>query len=468
MEREPQADREPADGCALTPLLVIGDALLDRDICGAVRGRCPDAQAAVLTEERRLQRPGGAALAAALARAGGRHVTLLTALAADAAGAELRALLRERGVEVIDLGLSGPTPEKIRLRSGDRSLLRLDRGAAPGAVGPLTSEGRAVIAWASAILVSDYGRGMAAAHDVRAALSAVVDRPIVWDPHPRGARPVKGVTLATPNESEVAALERGSSTVDRGRRLLRSWGAQNVCVTCGSAGAVLCGRSLPLQLVETVPRIGDACGAGDAFSAAAAGALADGADVLEAVRLAVERASELVGGLGAATWTVPARRPVQPGPPAQDAHTLARRVRDDGGVVVATGGCFDLLHTGHLQTLARARALGDCLIVCLNSDASVRRLKGPARPLQRESDRVALLRALQCVDAVAVFDEDTPVRLLQELRPHIWAKGGDYVAAQLPERLALERWGGRVQTLPYLDGHSTTRLLEEVACRGAG
>jgi len=144
---------------------------------------------------------------------------------------------------------------------------------------------------------------------------------------------------------------------------------------------------------------------------------------------------------------------------------LAAAVRGRGGTVVATGGCFDLLHAGHVQALEAARALGDCLVVCLNSDASVRRLKGPDRPLVGVRERTAVLRALRCVDAVAVFEEDDPRALLAQLRPHIWAKGGDYASAELPEAATLARWGGRAVVVPYAPGRSTTRLIEAAAAR---
>ena len=134
--------------------------------------------------------------------------------------------------------------------------------------------------------------------------------------------------------------------------------------------------------------------------------------------------------------------------------------------MVATGGCFDLLHSGHVSMLQAARELGDCLIVCLNSDASVRRLKGEDRPLVPEDDRAAVLGALGCVDAVVVFEEDTPAALLERLRPDLFAKGGDYTADELPEAAVVERWGGDVVILPYVAGRSTTRLIEEVAYRG--
>ncbi|MGW2714984.1 adenylyltransferase/cytidyltransferase family protein, partial [Streptomyces sp. NPDC001356] len=146
-----------------------------------------------------------------------------------------------------------------------------------------------------------------------------------------------------------------------------------------------------------------------------------------------------------------------------DAVRTAARVRAAGGTVVAAGGCFDLLHAGHVALLQAARRAGDCLVVCVNSDDSVRRRKGDSRPLVPAPDRVRVLRALECVDAVAVFDEDTPERVLSELRPHIWAKGGDYARTRLPEQPLVESWGGQVLLLPYLDGRSTSGLARRAA-----
>jgi len=140
-------------------------------------------------------------------------------------------------------------------------------------------------------------------------------------------------------------------------------------------------------------------------------------------------------------------------------------VRDRGGTVVATGGCFDLLHAGHVRMLQAARALGDCLVVLLNSDASVARLKGPERPLVGQEDRAAVLQALECVDAVLVFEEDDPRAALETIRPDLWAKGGDYAVADLPEAQTLATWGGRAVIVPYVAGRSTTRLIEEVVAR---
>jgi rfaE bifunctional protein nucleotidyltransferase chain/domain len=140
-------------------------------------------------------------------------------------------------------------------------------------------------------------------------------------------------------------------------------------------------------------------------------------------------------------------------------------VRSAGGTVVATGGCFDLLHAGHLLLLESARALGDALVVCLNDDASVRRLKGAGRPIVAARERAELLSALRCVDAVVVFGEDDPCAALEQLRPDVWVKGGDYGVAELPEAAVVRRWGGEVVLMPYLDGRSTTQLLEEASLR---
>jgi rfaE bifunctional protein nucleotidyltransferase chain/domain len=206
---------------------------------------------------------------------------------------------------------------------------------------------------------------------------------------------------------------------------------------------------------------GDACGAGDRFAASAAAALADGAVTLEAVQTAVLAAARFVGDGGAAAFAggVPAASAPEPDPVA--------RARATGGTVVATGGCFDLLHAGHVATLEAARALGDVLVVCLNSDDSVRRLKGDSRPLVPQGDRARVLAALEPVDAVVVFEEDTPAEVLRRLRPDVWVKGGDYAGAELPEAAILREWGGVSVVLPYLDGRSTTQLVTTAAARTA-
>ena len=532
------------------PLVVVGDALLDRDLDGQAERLAPDAPVPVVDDPAERRRPGGAALAATLAATlDGRAVVLVTALAGDEAGGALGGLLEAAGVEVVDLGLAGPTPEKIRVRAQGHSLLRLDRASRPGRVGPLDRAGRRALAGAGAVLVADYGRGVAAEPGLRAALADLPSRrPLVWDPHPRGPAPVPGARLATPNRAEAAGFvpevpgDGLAAVTARARRLAERWMAAGVAVTLGPGGALLAeGAGAPLVVPAPAATTGDPCGAGDRFSATAAGLLGDGALPSEAVAGAVAAATAFVTAGGAATVrlspTTPATarqafgtlapgtpvsstpvsgtpgtpepHPPLPGPPVGERSPRARggapvvhspladppladppptdppltdpplaggspmeralglvgAVRAMGGTVVATGGCFDLLHAGHVATLRAARALGDCLVVCLNSDDSVRQLKGPERPLVPEADRIAVLEALGCVDVVVPFDEWTPEGVLRRLRPDVFAKGGDYALRDLPEAALLGTWGGQAVVLPYLEGRSTTRLMKEVVRR---
>ncbi|PYC68462.1 D-beta-D-heptose 1-phosphate adenosyltransferase [Micromonospora arborensis] len=477
------------------PVVVLGDTLLDRDVEGVVNRLCPDSPVPVLDETAASDRPGGAGLAAVFAAAQGAEVVLVTALADDAGGARLGVLLAAAGVQVYPLALPGATPEKIRLRARGRVLLRHDRGGPSGEPGQPSDEVLRVIRSASAVLVSDYGRGMARQPALRDALAAT-RAPVVWDPHPRGPAAIPGVHLATPNESEVRELVPalpGASrlaTASRGAQgLRRRWRAGAVAVTLGGDGALLChAGSTPLVVPTPGSAEGDTCGAGDRFAAAASLALAQGALVSEAVQAAVAEASAYVAGGGvAAALPLSARseslvRAPQSrtkgsrmsagviGPGGERVGvaavaTLLGEVRAAGGTVVATGGCFDLVHAGHVATLQAARQLGDCLIVCVNSDASVAGLKGPDRPVLSEGDRSRLLAAMSCVDAVLIFDEPTPEAVLSWVRPDIWVKGGDYATgggdttATLPEAEVLRRWGGNTVVVPYLDGRSTTDMI---------
>lgn len=456
--------RVPAEG----PLVVVGDALLDRDIDGRVSRLVPDAPAPVVEDTTTRARPGGAGLTALLTAGRGREVVLLAPLGErDPASRELRALLDGR-VRVVPLPSTGTPTEKIRIRTRGRTLLRLDRGG--GGCGEPGPEAVAAIRDAAAILVADYGGGTTAQPRLRALLAERAARvPVLWDPHPRGADPVPGTLLATPNLGEAlsAAGMRANepdAVTRAARRLLDLWPVAGVCVTLGSEGALLAfdGGS---PLIVPAPQVSaaDTCGAGDAFAAALAQALCAGETPSGAVERAVARAADFVraGGAAALPDSAAAASLEIPDLGAQSPTTLEkiRAARARGARIVATGGCFDVLHAGHLSCLRAARSLGDFLVVCLNSDESVRRLKGPGRPVNSAADRAALLAALDCVDAVAIFGEDDPSALLDRLRPDLWVKGGDYSGRELPEAALVESWGGRVATVPYLDGHSSTATL---------
>ncbi|SFC69450.1 D-glycero-beta-D-manno-heptose 1-phosphate adenylyltransferase [Streptomyces aidingensis] len=472
------------------PIVVVGDTLLDQDVHGDTSRLAPDAPVPVVDVAEERARPGGAGLAAALAALAvrdGREVVLVTALGDDQASETVRAVMPP-GVRLVEIPLRGTLPVKTRVCVDGRPLVRVDRGdGRPGTPG---DEAREVLREARAVLVADYGRATASA--LREELSeAARHLPLVWDPHPRGEAPVAGARLVTPNDREARTFVpdpapgqglAGSDSLRahglRGARLAERWGVASVGVTLGARGALLTRARCddPLYVPVTRHTAGDPCGAGDCFAITAAVALADGGLPEEAVLRAVEAASAFVAAGGAGnpdTWRPRQRPPAGRGRtggargrvPRRLAEVLAvvESVQARGGTVVATGGCFDLLHAGHVQLLQNARRTGDCLIVCLNSDASVRRLKGPGRPLNPLADRIRVLTGLACVDAVAVFDEDTPETLLRRIRPDLWVKGGDYSVSGLPEAAALREWGGQALVLPYLAGRSTTAIARRAA-----
>ncbi|WP_026547173.1 PfkB family carbohydrate kinase [Paenarthrobacter nicotinovorans] len=478
-------------------ITVVGDVLLDVDINGAATRLSPDAPVPVVDVADIRRRAGGAGLVATVLAQDGHSVSLVTALSNDDGAGHLRRALS--GVSVLAGAPLAPTPTKTRVRIGTHPMVRFDEGCSPAPVPAGTAEMLEAIASAEAIVVADYGRGITANLDIRAALTAAGRRvPVVWDPHPAGSEPVAGVAVVTPNLAEALASAKagglapsGTGAEEAGRYLLEKWRSAAVLVTRGEEGALLLpagGAAQGIPAPKT--NVSDPCGAGDRLAGSLAVHLGLGLDLAQAATRAVEDASEFLANGGAASLAVvetpgpEAPRPEAPGPEAPgpgpvvelkglelvdagdlhpDGVQLARAVRAGGGTVVATGGCFDLLHAGHARTLAAARSMGDCLIVCLNSDESVRRLKGGYRPIVSAEDRAELLLALECVDAVVVFGEDTPEACLTQIQPDIWVKGGDYTPEELPEARLVAGWGGRCVTVPFHPARSTSGLAEALA-----
>ncbi|WP_431045360.1 D-glycero-beta-D-manno-heptose 1-phosphate adenylyltransferase [Streptomyces sp. P1-3] len=452
-------------------LVVVGDVLLDRDIAGAAERLSPEAPVPVVSGPQTTERPGGAGLAALMAaREPGWRVSLVCGIGRDESGARVRALLAEARVEILDMAADGATPVKTRIRARDRTIVRIDDEHEPVRLGRLPDAARRRLGAAAAVLVCDYGRGVAAHAEVRQALEAAAGLcPVVWDPHPKGPAPVDGVALAVPNGDEARALSavaggRGmAEDVQRARALLETWPVKQVAVTRGGGGAVLVASATGHPLaIPGRPAVGDTCGAGDLLAVTAAMRLGAGRLPSHAVAAGVEAATAYVAGGGPGSLARPTASTIT-APTTEKALAMARRVRERGGKVVAAGGCFDLLHGGHVSLLQQARQLGDVLVVCVNSDASVARLKGPSRPVVGERERAALLEALACVDGVLIFGEDTPESVLAELRPDVWVKGGDYAGQRIPESDLVESWGGQVVVVPYLEGRSTTSLIARAA-----
>lgn len=497
-------------------IVVVGDVMLDVDLSGDATRLSPDAPVPVVDVSGVKRRAGGAGLVARMLAQDGWPVTLVTVLGDDDAGRQLEQHLA--GVRLVS-GPSGySSPVKTRVRAGSHPVVRFDQGCGKAPVPDASPAMLRAVEKAGVIIVADYGRGLAANPQLRDLLARLADTiPIIWDPHPAGPDPVPGVAVVTPNLAEAGkaaqalAGERGGGknpvpggprrdvpglkedspkdqAVQAGRILLEHWRSRAVLVTKGEHGAVLLreGGSSPEAVPAPRVEAGDPCGAGDRLAASLAVHLLAGRDLGEAARLAVHDAADFLANGGVSALPDPdvdrdaeavsdagsdASAPASLRPPTpvggkrriSEPLLLARVVRDNGGKVVATGGCFDLLHAGHVRSLAAARELGDCLIVCLNSDDSVRRLKGPERPIIGQQDRAELLLAMECVDAVMIFDEDTPEAALERLRPDIWVKGGDYKGARLPEADLVEKWGGRCLTVPYHPARSTTGLADALA-----
>jgi D-beta-D-heptose 7-phosphate kinase / D-beta-D-heptose 1-phosphate adenosyltransferase len=432
----------------VTTIVVVGDALLDRDVEGSTTRQCPDSEGPVVDVERDLVRSGGAALAAALLARHGADVVLVTSIGADRAGAELRRECDRAGIEVRHVTTPSATPQKIRIRCAGSTIARVDIDCGPNAVPVFPPAILGVIDGADAVLASDYGRGVLARREVRGALRASARRvPLVWDPHRLGARPLRAAAAATPNLDEAIAAVGAEGCPDvLAARLSTQWRCP-VVLTLAAAGAVVATPGsatfhVPGEHVDDL----DSCGAGDRFAGSLTASLAAGATLADATRLACTDAAAYVAG----------------GP------RLVSAAAGSAPVVVAAGGCFDVLHAGHVRMLRHARSLGDRLVVLLNSDDSVTRLKGPARPVNPQADRAEVLLGLGCVDEVIVFDGDDPTAELERFRPDVFVKGAEYTARTIPEAAVLARWGGRVELAPMVHGRSTTRILRVAAGSAAG
>ena len=448
-------------------IVVVGDVVLDRDIVGRADRVSPDAPVPVVDVDSVLESPGAAGLAALLCCGPGVQVSLVAPVADDPEGRRLAGMLREQ-LDLLPIPHQGPTRRKTRVRSLGQSLVRLDSGGPGFPSNPPLPAVRDILSGADVVLVSDYGAGVTREPGLRDLLADTARRSVlVWDPHPRGGAPVAGCTLVTPNLAEARAARPSHEESDRttsrdvmAAELRRVWKARAVAVTAGSGGAFLAmAGSEPLFVPAPEVANGDPCGAGDRFAATAAVSLARGAVLSEAVVDAVAEASAFVAAGGAGWFRGRRVERADASPDRGGVDEVVARVRARGGTLVATGGCFDILHAGHVACLDAARRLGDALVVLVNSDESVRRLKGPGRPAVPVTDRVRVLEALSSVDAVVVFDQDDPRAALDRLRPDVWAKGADYGVEALPEADLVRTWGGRVVLLPYVTGRSTTSIL---------
>ena len=473
-------------------VLVIGEAMLDCYLEGTTGRLCREGPVPIVALQDRRNAPGGAANSAVNAHALGASVRFLSVVGDDAEAGRLREALEARGVPFDPRDLvvdpDRQTLAKHRVIAESQLLVRFDQGTTT-AISPRT-EARLIARLselfhrADAVIVSDYGYGILTPR-VIAALARLQDespKVVVVDSKALSRYRVVRPTAVKPNYGEAAellgwdrfagsTLGRAERIASASERILDLTGAKIAAVTLDTDGALVVERDrAPYRTYARAEHHSRAAGAGDTFLATLALSLAAGADTPAASELASAAAAVVVGHEGTVPCTVGellAR--VAPGTkPTGDLAALAARLDADrrrGLRVVFTNGCFDILHRGHVTYLSAAKAQGDILVVGVNSDAGIKRLKGPDRPINTLEDRVEVLAALSCVDHLIPFDDDTPERLIEALRPDVFVKGGDYTRDRLPEAALVERLGGEVRILPFVADRSTTRIIERI---GAG
>jgi D-beta-D-heptose 7-phosphate kinase/D-beta-D-heptose 1-phosphate adenosyltransferase len=459
---------------------VVGEAMLDRWVRGGVQRVSREAPVPVVEVGEPDEAPGGAANTAANLAALGADVRLVTVVGDDADGRRLLRLLHEAGVDTTDVvECAGQvTPSKTRIVGGDQILVRVDRGVHPA----LSDEDRRRFAHAlsrreepETLLICDYGTGLLDAA-AQAAL-ARLPRPasLIVDAHDPRVWADFSPDVITPNAAE-AELLLGEALPAKGRadavaqaavQLLSAARARAAVVTLDRDGTVvLDGTGTHRTYANPAPE-SQASGAGDTFAAALAAASGVGIDLRRAAEFA-QRAADLVVLRAGTSICALTDLGSDRGPVALSAEALAAALQKEralGRRIVFTNGCFDVLHLGHTTHLRQAKELGDVLVVALNDDASVRRLKGDGRPVNPIEDRTAVIESLGCVDYVVVFEEDSPARLLRELRPEIYAKGGDYTPEMLHETGVVRAYGGDVRILDFIPARSTSAVIDRIAAR---
>ncbi len=465
-------------------VLVAGDVILDRYVWGDVERTSPEAPVPVVKWRRQSTNLGGASNVVSNLCALGGKPELVGLVGTDEAAGEFRDKLKELGVS--DRGLVAdrerPTTIKTRIMSQGQQLLRLDReddGALDEALGRRIIERfDKLLGGVEVVILSDYDKGVLAPKLCAAMIerARAAGKPVIIDPKGVDYRKYRGADVITPNQKEAQAasgikIDGEAALAASAAALQRALKGRAVVITRGAQGvAVFERRKKAVHVPAQARAVYDVTGAGDTFIATLGLALACGAGVAEAARLGNAAGSIVVGKLGAATVDpaelLAAVRPGQASWKLRSPDQIASEIealRAAGKRIVLTNGCFDLIHIGHLKFLERARALGDILIVAINSDASVRRLKKPPRPILGEEERAALLASLDAVDFIVVFDEDTPERLLGKLRPDILVKGKVPGVSGVVGRSIVESYGGKVEVLPLLGAVTTDSMLERIA-----
>jgi D-beta-D-heptose 7-phosphate kinase / D-beta-D-heptose 1-phosphate adenosyltransferase len=464
------------------PILVAGDVMVDEYILGDVERISPESPVPVVVARDRLRKMGGAGNVVRNIVALGGSVALLGAVGQDNAGQWFRNYCEQNGIDTFWLKDDEPrrTTIKTRVVARNQQIVRIDEEnvgeLAPELEAAVCHDLESVMPQVKTAVVSDYGKGFLTSGVLGALLkSARAHRvPVLIDPKGMNYSRYKGASYITPNVRE-ASLASGieirsrETLIQAARALLDQTAAEGIVITRGRDGSTLVTRDkdqdFPVKPVEIV----DVTGAGDTVIATLALAIASGLSIENAVSLANLAASLVVSRFGAASVTVEemidSLRQDFRATKNVSTDQIARVLRDHrlrGQRIVFTNGCFDLFHAGHLELLRKASVLGDVLVVGINSDKSVARIKGAGRPIVPQTDRIELVSALSFVNYVVVFEEDTPLQLIKEVRPDVLVKGEDWKGKRVVGEEIVRARGGKVEFVRLIDGRSTTEIIERI------
>jgi D-beta-D-heptose 7-phosphate kinase/D-beta-D-heptose 1-phosphate adenosyltransferase len=464
------------------PILVAGDVMVDEYVVGDVERISPESPVPVLIVRERERRLGGAGNVVKNVVSLGGTVALFATIGDDPAGRWFRSRFEELSVETFWLREDPirPTTMKTRVVARNQQMVRIDEehvGSIPSSMEKvLAEEIGSVIPQVKSVVISDYGKGFLTPAILEALLSGARDNslPVIVDPKGQDFSRYRGATYITPNRRE-ASLASGvemkdeDSLIHGGRILIEKTDAQGIIVTLGRDGSFLITResaqAFPVNPVEMI----DVTGAGDTVVAMLALALANGLPVEKAITLSNLAASIVVSRFGAATVTLQEmidnlndQKPTSKIVGSEEIGQITRTHRLRGHKVVFTNGCFDLLHPGHLKTLREASESGDILVVGMNSDYSVKQIKGPDRPILSESERAELVSALAFVDYVVLFDEETPIFLIEKVLPDVLVKGEDWRGKTVVGEELVTARGGKIVFVDHVKGMSTSELIKKI------
>jgi len=477
-------------GFAKLRILVVGDIMLDRYIHGEVERISPEAPVPVIRHAQRYDRAGGAANVAMNLAGLGCEAVLAGFWGNDNEQAELKTMLEKAGVDTVGVVSSSlPTISKTRIVGRQQQMLRLDiesRDTPPEAeLDRLIERTTALVDKVHAVILSDYAKGALSRSVCQAVINAARAKgiPVLADPKTPDLGKYAGATTVCPNLGELA-LATGISShqiealLDAGQQQVQRHNLQFLTVTMSEKGISVLWPDRRFHSPARAREVFDVSGAGDTVIATLAASLAGGLQCETAVELANVAAGIVVGKMG--TVPIAAHELVNQLTPSTGLTAgdkilgrdrIGLRVsewRTAGETIVFTNGCFDLLHVGHITLLEDCRRFGTKLVLGLNADSSVCRLKGPTRPIVGENERARVMAALAAVDAVVLFEEDTPLELIRELKPNVLVKGGDYTIETVVGHEDVHAYGGRVEIVPTVEGFSTTNIVKKLAATQEG